>query len=163
VRSIPTLSRGLGRLPAKLFEQAVAGGVAAHEMGEQLQEVSDSLTRAGRRQAYTLAEITGSTAIVGVSNRWAYDWTEVELTATGVQARSGGFTSTTQGKAHNLCELVNNDSGLEGPGWNLATAPAGFDIKPIDECVVQLWATIDSTGEQRWFFQMANVLDGACS
>lgn len=163
MRSTPTLSRGMGAIHAKLLQQAVRHGVEVGEHLDQIREGSDLITRHVGRRAFTLAKITGHALLTGQTNRWEYDWTEVEITSNGIQDLSGGFTSAGQGKAFNLCELQNNGTAAEGPGWDLATAPAGFSIKPITQAVVMLWAQTDTTNAQRWFFLLGNVLDGTCT
>lgn len=126
----------------------------------QLHRVSSTYDEAATRRRWIFAEITGNT-VLG-ANRWQYDWQEMEAGPSGFSVRSGGWASVNQGKAINLCEAVNDGSGIEGPGWNLATAPNGFTIKPIDKAVVQLWMSRKNDGDLLWFFQLANVLDGEC-
>lgn len=167
MRNPPRLRRGYGRISAGVFQQTLDGAAFAGERQEQLSELADRLTRYERPTQWVLAKITGATAITGQTNRWEYDWEEVELTAAGVQTRSGGLTSTNTAKALNLCEL-SNDGGTagdkhEGPGWNVYDAPAGFDLREIKGApAVQMWSMRDSAGTLRWFFSLANVLDGAC-
>lgn len=167
MRNNPRLRRGFGRISAGVFQQTLEGAALAAANSEQLRELSDALTRWTPQTKWILAKVTASTAITGQSNRWEYDWEQVELTADGVQTKTGGFTSTDLGKALNLCELT-NDGGTagdknEGPGWNVYDAPAGFDLRAISGGpVVMLWATYDTSSTFRWFFQLANVLDGTC-
>jgi hypothetical protein len=134
--------------------------VAISENGAPLHEERYSLIETSH---WILAEITDNAPMANAANRWEYDWREVEVTDVGsVQVKTDGLDSDDAGLAWNLCELVNTGSGIEGPGWNLATAPASFEIKPIDSCVVQLWSVRMSNGEPRWVFSMGNVLDGEC-
>jgi hypothetical protein len=160
MRNPPRLRRGYGRITAGVFQQTLDGAAFAGERQEQLAELADRLTRYERPTQWVLAQITGSSTLS--SNRWEYNWEEIELTPTGVQTRSGGLTSTNSGKAINLCEMVNDGTSVEGPGWNLSTAPTGFELKPISQACVQLWSVYDSEADLRWFFTLGNVLDGEC-
>lgn len=158
---------GIGRLTAPMLNGVVQAVAQAKQTGYQVHRVASTYTEAPERLGWVLAKITGNTAISGATNRWEYDWEEVEPTASAFQAKSGGYTSSTKGKAWNLCESF-NDGGtagnkFEGPGWNVYDAPAGFDLRAITgEPVVQLWLVRGSGGVRRYVFSLANVLDGAC-
>jgi len=133
----------------------------------QVHRIASTYSEAPDRLGWVLAKITSSTAITGASNRWEYDWEEVEPTASAFQTKTGGYTSTSKGKAWNLCESFNDGGTVgnkyEGPGWNVYDAPAGFDLRAISgEPVVQLWFVRGSGGVRRWVFSLANVLDGTC-
>jgi hypothetical protein len=162
MRNAPRIRRGHGRVTAGVWQQTLDAAASYAGRSEQLHELADGLTRYTQPTLWVLAKITGSALISGQTNRWEYTWEEVELTASGVQTRSGGLTSSNTTKAINLCEMVNNGTGVEGPGWSLTTAPTGFEIKPISEACVQLWSVRDTTAAFRWFFTLANVLDGEC-
>jgi len=163
MRNPPRLRRGHGRVSAGVFQQTLDASISYASREEQLAEAADRLTRYVPPTPWVMASITGHTLISGRTNRWEYTWEEVELTADGVQTKSGGLTSTNTTKAINLCEMVNNGTGVEGPGWDLDNAPTGFEIKPVAEACVQLWSVRDTTAAFRWFFSLANVLDGECS
>ena len=162
MRNAPRIRRGHGRVTAGVYQQTLDAASKFLSRSEELQELADGLSRYVPPTPWVIAKITGSTLITGQTNRWEYTWEEVELTASGVQARSGGLTSTNTTKAINLCEMVNDGTAGEGPGWSLTTAPTGFEIKPVSECCVQLWSVRDTTAAFRWFFNLANVLDGEC-
>jgi hypothetical protein len=156
-------NRGLGRLGAKALTEISTTAERNSRLAHVLDRITSSYTTAQYRRPWMLAEITGNSPMSGASNRWEYEWREVEVTDAGsVQVKADGFDDDAADYAWNLCELINSGSGIEGPGWNLTTAPASFEIKPIDNCVVQLWSVRMSDGEERWVFQMANVLDGEC-
>lgn len=125
-----------------------------------LSKVASTYSEAATRRHWIFAEITGATVLT--TNQWEYDWQQMERGASAWSVKSGGYTSSNQSKAINLCEGVNDGSASEGPGWSLTTAPTGFTIKPIDECVVQMWMSRKTDGSLFWFFSLANVLDGSC-
>lgn len=160
MKRVPSLKRGVGRVSAAALNQTLQVGGFYVPRRNALSEISDRYSRHNKPYPYLLAKITGNT-VLG-TNRWEYDWEQVRLNATGVDTVTGGYNSTKFGKAVNLCEMVNDGSGIEGPGWNLATAPVGFTIKAIDQACVKLFPTTDTLSEFRWFFQLANVLDGEC-
>ena len=152
---------GFGRLTASMLTDATAAGDLVRRRGETLERVADKWTETPRPLPYLLAKITGHTSIAGTTNRWEYDWEEVSVSS-ALALVTRFHTSTNSGKAYNLCEFANNGTGYEGPGWDLATSPTGFDIRPIREAVVMLWPLDLDGGEARWIFQLANVLDGSC-
>jgi hypothetical protein len=152
---------GFGRLTAPMLTDATAAGELVAKQGDALAKAAAEWTSNPQAPPYLLARLTGQTAIASTTNRWEYDWEEVSISsALALVART--YTSANAGKAYNLCEFLNNGSGYEGPGWDLATAPSGFDIRPIRDAVVMLWPLDLDGGEARWIFQLANVLDGSC-
>lgn len=157
-----TFRTGFGRLTAPMLTQATAAGDLVAKHGDPIAKAAAEWSAAPAAKPWLFAKITSSTAISGTTNRWEYSWEEVSFSSTlGLVTRA--YTSTNAGKAYNLCEFVNNGTGYEGPGWDLATSPTGFSIQPIRECVVQLWPVeLDGTGSARWVFFAANVLDGVC-
>lgn len=157
-----TFRTGFGRLTAPMLTQATAAGDFVAKQGDPIAKAAAEWSAAPAAKPWLFAKITSSTAISGTTNRWEYSWEEVSFSSTlGLVTRA--YTSTNAGKAYNLCEFVNNGTGYEGPGWDLATSPTGFSIQPIRECVVQLWPVeLDGTGSARWVFFAANVLDGVC-
>lgn len=160
MKPVPSLRRGVGRVSAAALNQTMQVGRFYADRSNALSELGDRYIDNSRAYSYLMVKITGNTVLS--TNRWQYDWEMVGLTTNGVQTVTNGYNSTDFGKAVNLCEMVNDGAAIEGPGWNLATAPNGFTIKPIDQAVVMLWPTSDSVSEFRWFFQLANVLDGEC-
>jgi len=155
-----TFRTGIGRLTGPMLTDISRAADQVRRESSQLHRVSSTYSEAPVRRGWIFAEITSAT-VIG-SNRWEYDWQEMVPSTAGFSVRQNGWNSTDQGKAWNLCEQVNDNAAIEGPGWNLATAPNGFQIKPIAECVVQLWMTRKDDGDLLWFFQLANVLDGEC-
>ena len=154
---------GIGGMSGRELTTIARSARESRQDQHKLRRVASTYVEVGDRRPWVLARITGANAIGGQSNRWTYTWEEVELTTTGYSTKTGGRTSTNETSALNLCELVNDGTDTEGPGWDLATAPAGFDIQPIAQCCVQMWCHRDSTADIRWFFSMANVLDGSCT
>ena len=155
-----TFRTGIGRLTGPMLTDISKATDQVRLGSSQLHRVASTYNEASKRRRWIFAEITGAT-VIG-TNRWEYDWQEMKADTSSFTVRTGGWTSANQGKAWNLCEAVNDGSGIEGPGWNLATAPVGFTIKPIAECVVQLWMSRKADGDLLWFFSLANVLDGEC-
>ena len=153
---------GIGRLTAPMLNGIAKASAQTQQGASQLHRVMSTYSEAPERLGWVLAQITGATAIVGATNRWEYDWTEVEPTATAFATKTGGYTSAAKGKAWNLCEAFNDGTSLEGPGWSLTTAPTGFEIKPISDAAVQLWLMRGPGGAKRYVFSLANVLDGEC-
>ena len=164
----PRFRRGIGRMYGATLNDVTEAARFLNDRAPEVAEVADRVTRYRPQLPYILARVDAATIIPGQLNRWSYDWTEVELTTTGAQNKADGFTSANEGAAFNLCEL-SNDGGsasdkLEGPGWNVYDAPTGFDLRPIaGGPVVQLWTSVDSNSDRRWFFSLANVLDGICA
>lgn len=154
---------GIGRLTAPMLNGIAKASAQTQQGASQLHRVMSTYSEAPERLGWVLAQITGATAIVGATNRWEYDWTEVEPTATAFATKTGGYTSAAKGKAWNLCEAFNDGLLYEGPGWDIANAPSGFEIRPITgDPAVQLWLVRGSGGVRRWVFSLGNVLDGAC-
>jgi hypothetical protein len=108
-----------------------------------------------------LAEITDYHSLAE-PNRWEYSWQEVAVVNGGSVESTNNLDSTGEGRAYNLCELVNDGEQVEGPGWDLDNAPGTFAIQPIQKCVVQLRKITMTNGNPRWVFFAANVLDGEC-
>jgi len=156
--------RGFGRLSPAMLTQMVTTSERVMRSETAINAAAADHQMAPLRGETILAQIVGNSPKSGAANRWEYEWQEVELTDSGVQLMSDGLAwdDADQRKAWNLCELINTGSGIEGPGWNLATAPGSFAIQPIDNCCVILHSYIDDQGEQRWVFEMGNVLDGEC-
>ena len=152
--------QGTGGLTAPMLTSATSAGDFANIHRENLTKVSARFSESPAGAAYILAEITGYTAISGATSRWEYSFQEVYLDA-NLALANGLYTDTNTAKALNLCEYVNDGQLYEGPGWNISTAPTGFEIRPIQECVVQLWP-YQAPGVFRWVFFAANVLDGEC-
>lgn len=152
---------GFGRLTAPQLTEIGAAGQFLRQHQEPLGKVAERFSEAAPPSAWILAEITGYTAIAGATNRWEYSFEQVYLDG-NLNLTQGHWTSTNSVKALNLCEAANDGALIEGPGWNVATAPTGFEIKPIAECVVQLWPHRLTTGAFRWVFFASNVLDGDC-
>ena len=162
MKAPPRLRRGIGRVTGSVMQQTLHAGAMVAGRADALREAADSVTRWRPDSAWILARITGATTISGQTNRWSYAWEQVELLTDGVQAVTGGLNDTAHGKALNLCELQNNGLGIEGPGWDIDTAPTGFALQPIRNACVQLWHGYNAAGDTAWFFTLANVLDGEC-
>lgn len=153
--------KGIGRLTAQQLTAAVAAGDRFGRAREPLTRAASRTTEFAGFRPFILGEITGHTAIAGTTSRWEYSFDEVTINA-DLSLSLGVYTHANTAKALNLCEFVNDGALLEGPGWNIATAPSGFEIKPIAECVVQLWPHHTADGSFRWVFFASNVLDGEC-
>jgi len=152
---------GFGRMTAGMVTDAVAAGSRERESGTLLSEVGAAYDRQPMIRPWLIAQITGHTLISGQSNRWEYTWREKVLTGS-LAVADGYIDDTDLFPALNLCECVNDGSGVEGPGWDLATAPGTFNIQPIQECLVMMWPYVLEDGTQRMVFSQSNVLDGAC-
>lgn len=157
--------RGSGRLNARMLNRIAETGERGASRADVLDRVSSAYSAAPPQPRWFLARITGATAVSGANNRWEYDWEQVGLLSTvAVSPPDDALDSTDHGKAWNLCELLNDGSGVEGPGWDLDNidGDSTFALKPIAECVVQMWAHPDDDGEPRWIFFAGNVVDGEC-
>lgn len=153
---------GFGRLTAPTLTQATAAGAFVRRRASAVKDIAADRARWGAPVDYLFAKITAATAIAGASNRWEYSWQEVAIDGS-LALVDGELDHTLSSKALNLCEMLNNGTGSEGPGWDLSTAPTGFTIQPISDCVVQLWPMRRTDGELCWVFFAANVLDGECA
>lgn len=114
------------------------------------------------------AKITLATPISGANNRWAYDWQEVTWSgdAPVPSNTSGGRVSTTAGLAYNTIEGLNDNSGIQGNGIDLATLPGGFEIVPLGVGAgVELLGPFpgSTAGVFHWLFQAVNQVDGECA
>jgi len=157
--------RGFGRLSPAMLTQMVTTSERVMRAETAINAVAADHQMAPLRGETILVQITGFSAISGEDNRWEYEWQEIELTDTGIQVMADGlkWDDADQRAAWNLCEMLNDGLDVEGPGWDLATAPGDFNIQPIQQCCVFMHSLIDDQGDQRWVFQLANVLDGQCS
>lgn len=152
---------GFGRLTAPQLTAATAAGDFVREQQSALQRLGDRFSEAPPLNTWILAEITSYTAIGSTSYRWEYGFQQIWIDE-NLNVANGFYTHTNTAKALNMCEMVNDGALYEGPGWNMATAPTGFEIRPIQKCVVQLWPFTLQNGAFRWVFFAANVLDGEC-
>lgn len=98
--------------------------MAVEEQGMELETLRLERDDIDRFRPF-LAEITGNTAIAGATNRFSYEWTEIQVddvTAVTMTKktwqRSGGVGSN---PAYNLAEMMNN-----------ATVEAGVDVTLSD-------------------------------
>lgn len=156
-----TFRKGFGRLTAPTLTQMAAAGQFVRDHAEPLQKVANRFSEAAGFPPWIIAEITGYTTIASTTHRWEYSFQQVQIDE-NLNLATGFYTDANTAKALNLCEFVNDGSAYEGPGWNMTTAPTGFEIRPIQECVVQLWPFRLTDGSFRWVFFAANVLDGEC-
>lgn len=157
--------KGIGRLTASRLNRVSTAGERATTRADVLDRVTSSYSAAPDRQPWFLAKITGHALITGFNNRWAYDWVQVGLLSTGaVSQPTDAWTSQGYGKAWNLCELVNDGADFEGPGWDLRNIDplSTFALRPIRECVVQMWFHRDDDADQHPIFWAGNVVDGEC-
>lgn len=152
---------GFGRVTAPQLTAATSAGDFVQQNASALARVSERFSESAGFPPWIIAEITGYTTIANTTHRWEYAFEQVQIDG-NLNPTAGFWTSTNSGKALNLCELVNDGALYEGPGWNMATAPSGFEIRPIQECVVQLFPFRLTDGTFRWVFFAANVLDGEC-
>lgn len=115
------------------------------------------------------AQITGSAAISGASNRWKYSWFEVERTATGFQTKGGGRSGTTSERfAINSIEANNDDSNIEGNSVDLSgqifTDNSGLELQAVRGTpVVRMWLEYDVDGNPAYTFEYVNAIDGECA
>lgn len=135
--------------------------------GTGTQGVIASLTPDGRPLRLR-AKITLATEISGANNRWAYDWQEVTWSGNAPvpSNTSGGRVSTTAGLAYNTIEGLNDASGIQGNGIDLATLPSGFENVPLGVGAgVELLGPFPGTtaGVKFWLFQAVNTVDGECA
>lgn len=154
------IRQGIGRITAQSLQSTLDAAELVADRAPAVAEVADGLSRFSRFPAWILAKITAANDIDGEDNRWEYEWTEVRITAANGTADQL-LSSEDFGEAINICELENDGSDIEGPGWDLSTAPGDFNIQPIAG-VVQLWPYRDTSGALRWVFWAGNVLDGEC-
>jgi hypothetical protein len=157
--------RGTGRLNARALNRIASAGERGAVRADVLDRMASSYSAAPPTPPFFLAKITGSDLISGKNNRWEYEWEQVGLVSTGdVSPPDDAYDSDEYGLAWNLCELLNDGSGVEGPGWDLNNIDSGstFALRPIAECVVQMWVHPDDSGEPRFVFWAANVVDGEC-
>lgn len=152
---------GFGRLTAAQLTDAVSAGARDREMGNLVEEMAGAYERTPKPPEWILAKITGSTAIAGTSNRWEYSFTEQVLTST-LGVSDGVITDANTGKALNLCEMLNDGSATEGPGWDVSSGPSGFAIQPIEACLVMMFPYNLDDGTFRYVFFATNVFDGTC-
>jgi hypothetical protein len=109
------------------------------------------------------AVVTSSAPISGSTNRWIYDWAQVELATPG-SAIKKGRTSATIGKAYNRAEYGDTESGVQSDGVNRDNLPGTYARKPIGEGrVVKLEGPVfDVNGTAYWTFYATNHYDGDC-
>lgn len=167
--SYPKISRGLGKLTPDLWARLMKM-LKSYELEKEGSARADSNDRpTGLKRPYFLANITGSSSIVGEVNRYHYSWTEVILdTSNGFGTRPNGRSGTT---ALNLCEM-DNDVDNVGPAVDLngSTYPANFSMRAIGSCidgttvepVVVMFSVRDTDGVLRSVFSLANDHDGTC-
>lgn len=113
-------------------------------------------------QSEIFARITGNTS--AGTNKWTYDWEEVRFESDQPITTGSVRKSSTYGQALNLMELLNDGTGVQGNGVDVANLDGDFEIQPIsDRAVVLLKGPYTISGEDRWFFQATNAVDGSCS
>ena len=113
-------------------------------------------------QSEIFARITGNT--VAGTNKWTYDWEEVRFESDQPITTGSVRKSSTYGQALNLMELLNDGVGVQGNGVDVANLDGDFAIQPIsDRAVVMLRGPYTISGEDRWFFQATNAVDGSCA
>jgi hypothetical protein len=154
------IRQGIGRITAQSLQSTLDAADLVADRAPSVAELADGISRYPRFPAFILAEITAANDIDGEDNRWEYEWREIRLTDDNA-AEVRGLTSAGFGNAINVCEIKNDGLDVEGPGWDLATAPGDFNIRPISG-IVQLWPYRDTSGALRWVFWAGNVLDGEC-
>ena len=108
-----------------------------------------------------LAQLTGSTAIPGTTNRWEYDWVIAEQVNNSTKTMQPRASEAWYlGKCYNACEGI-NDGTIVGPGVLVANIPAGFAVKPVVGYVL-LYPHRLTDGTERWVFCVPNAIDGTC-
>lgn len=138
-------------------ERSMSGQQGSIESGPRVRAELQTIAENGM----ILARITGDSA--NGTNRFLYDWEEVRLASDEPVTTGAQRTSSTHGKALNLRELLNDASGIQGNGVDLANLPAGFGVQPIaTKGAVFLFGPYKISGEDRWLFQATNAIDGEC-
>jgi hypothetical protein len=110
------------------------------------------------------AWITGNESIG--TNRWKYGWEEVTLDGDDLEEKSGGRSGTTiEDYALNIVE-DDNDANDVGPGVDVGASgyqSTSFEPQPIRTGTgVIMHQLIDTEGERRYVFALANAHDGDC-
>ena len=112
-------------------------------------------------QERIIAKITGAESVG--ANRWAYEWAEAALDASGaLTVHTGGRTSAGHGVAFNMAEGANDGVGVEGNGIDRASLPAGWEMQPIRERFVELIGPFGVPGAPHYLFSATNADDGEC-
>lgn len=113
-------------------------------------------------QGMIFARITDAT--LDGTNRWIYDWEEVRFEDDEPVTTGAVRTSDTHGQAMNLREMLNDGTGVQGNGVDVANLPSGFAIQPVSgRGAVILFGPYQDGGEDRWYFQSTNGVDGSCT
>ena len=161
MRSYPTIRQGLGKLTPELWQRLM----------KMLQSYESTYPRDERqpqvRQPGTvmfLARITASQVIT--TNRWKYEWEEVEMVDSSFDALSGGRSGTfSDGFALNTLES-DNTADVVAPGVDVSAAgsyPSGFSPQSICEQVTPVVIMFKiSGGDTDYVFSVANAHDGDC-
>lgn len=169
MREYPKITQGLGKFTPDLFqrlmdmlesfENANGGG----KKNPSLDGTRDS--PAGRT---FVARISGSSAISGENNRFAY--TFIEETADDFSSGSADYNFSSGGRlctgtAYNIME-VNNTAALMNPGVDLSASdfPSGMSVQAISTgSLVFMRQYRDNQGAGLFLFQAENAIDGSCT
>ncbi len=103
-------------------------------------------------------------SVITAGLKWKYEWEEVRFTAStaSVATKTNGLKYPTNRYAYNWNEL-NNTAAFWAPLGNPANVPAGFTLQPIAiNTPVLLFAVRDTTGLLYWVFDKVNAIDGEC-
>jgi len=162
-------------LPAELSYQPVAIGDVVEIIGQfgdgsdnywlfYGENAIDGEQTAPEGIGETWIEITGATEISEGTNRWGYDWNEVEPSGVGTfQDRPSGRDSTGDGLAYNTAEINNGPTGVQGNGVDVDTLPAGFSVQPVTVgWIGRAIGPYDDEGTAYWLFTSENGVDGEC-
>lgn len=119
-----------------------------------------SKARSGAASLVIEGQITSATP--AGSNKWTYEFVEVEKTGTGYGGwgtKSGGVTGT----AFNRVEVPNSNAGVQGNGVELSNLPPGFSIQPAAVGIVIVLTPVDVAGNTEYWFSYENAVDGDCT
>jgi hypothetical protein len=169
MREYPVISQGLGKFTPDLFARLM-DMLEAFESSNGGGKVKPGIDNTGQRAdaRVFVARISGSSAISGENNRFAY--TFVEETADDFSSGSADYNFSSGGRlvtgtAYNIME-VNNTSALMNPGVDLSAGdfPSGMSVQPISTgSLVFMRQYRDNQGAGLYLFQAENAIDGSCS
>lgn len=141
--------------------RAIGGGGIAVQRGTSATVIATAGDVPGRPVGF-FARLGAATEIS--SNRWEYAWEEVVLDSGAWVARTDGRTDETRDVAHNLAEVANSSSGVQGNGVDVDTLPDGFSLQPAPAgIVVWMHQVRERDGSAHgWWFAHQNGVDGEC-
>lgn len=169
MREYPKIQQGLGKFTPDLFDrlmEMLEAFESSNGAGKKREGLDSTRSNTGNR--IFVARISGSSAITGENNRFAY--TFVEETADDFSSGSADYNFSSGGRlvtgtAYNIME-VNNTSALMNPGVDLSAGdfPSGMSVQAISTgSLVFMRQYRDNQGAGLFLFQAENAIDGSCS